>query len=359
MAKPSRKLWAPVSRSIWGDSKFRDLSIESKIVFLYILTGPVQGPIPGLFVAGIGRISDELSAAEERFDPDTVRTCLVELRDAKMLRVSSKPPLFFLPNALKHRGSPNSKIVKSWRKAFEELPECPLRDFAMRSHRATLAERVASEDLRSTVLDAFDSVFPEYANPIGNPMGNPMGNPIGCRERERERESIPTRPFGPEHLEVARYLRDGIATHSPKIAKKVRESDLEKWSVEIERAERLDGYSLSFVRRVVRLVHFEDHDAVSFWKSNILSGPTLRSKLGRVRLQAKRAGIPIDDDEAPPEHGRRWHLEHADSLFRLRDFCLQRRIDLTPELLLEKVPEDIRPTSDEASAAVAFLRSRP
>ncbi|MCE4343948.1 hypothetical protein ABQW67_19700 [Xanthomonas hortorum] len=55
----------------WGDEKFRALSPmppSGQGLWLYLITGPHTGPIPGLFRAGRAAMAEELEWEMEAFD---------------------------------------------------------------------------------------------------------------------------------------------------------------------------------------------------------------------------------------------------------------------------------------------------
>jgi hypothetical protein len=119
-----RARYSKISRRMWGDAKFRALSKpnpNAQSLWQYLLTGPHNARIPGLFLLG------ELALAELLDWPvkDT-RRCLQELLDAEMARFDRATRLFWLPNAVVHNEPESPNALVAWRTAFLEFPECEL-----------------------------------------------------------------------------------------------------------------------------------------------------------------------------------------------------------------------------------------
>ncbi|WP_028609210.1 hypothetical protein [Paenibacillus harenae] len=63
-------------------------------------------------------------------------------------------------------------------------------------------------------------------------------------------------------------------------------ANLEKWRDEIEKLERIDKYDYMQIRSVIDWCQND-----SFWKSNILSAPKLREKIGTLVMQMQRNNV--------------------------------------------------------------------
>ncbi len=338
-----RRLWSPVTRTIWTDQGFRSLTPappSAQTLWLYLLTGPDQGPIPGLFVSGAGSLTDRLQSIHSDWTYELVREYLLELRAAGMLCISASPPLFWMPKVTGHRAPPNANQVVGWRRHFVELPECTLRTEAMLALRAWLPDKTRP---------AFDQTFPElgYAKPLGEPLN---GSP--SRERERDREVAP-KDETPERL--ARTLLEGIRLHLPEYAdSRVKPRHVATWAKDIGRIIRLDGYPAATVERVIRLVHHQGDPSVVFWRPNILSGAKLREKFPQVLGQARGKGAIASNGAA----GKPWHIQNAKALRRLRDSFAQQGRPLTAEAIAQSAPAARAPTAEQASAGLLWLEKR-
>ena len=312
------KRWSAVTRSLWSDARFLGLSgpePNAQTLWIYLLTGPHQGPIPGLFPLGVGAIADALD-----WSPKEIRTALGEIEDAGMIATSQRPPLIFLPKAITHNQPANPNIIKGWRAHWDELPECPLRDRAL-----FILRRSVKESLRPT----FDRIFQEEmaransrpVNPSSPPKRNGSTNRMANIDQDQDQESIvvsekkeepvPTRPLAKKRAanmgaaeDLAKYLREVIATHSEAYASKVDDAQIRSWSLIIEQLIRLDKAVPEEIRGVIRWAHVDAPKG--FWQSNLLSASSLRKQYPRLLLQAKKAGSVqrvVDEKSWKEEHG--------------------------------------------------------
>lgn len=107
---------------IWNDAKFRDLSNDGKLVFLFLLTHPhltalgaMRATVPGL-------------AAELGWLPEAFMEAFREAFAKGLLRHDEKACLVVLPNFIRYNAPESPNVVKSWDKALDLLPECDLKD---------------------------------------------------------------------------------------------------------------------------------------------------------------------------------------------------------------------------------------
>ena len=113
----------------WGDAKFRELSLIPPCgqgLWLYLLTGPHTGPIPGLFRAGRAALAEELGWDLKAFDK-----ALKEIVDKGMAKVDPSARLVWIPNAVKHNSPESPNVIKGWAKEFALLPESPIKNEAL------------------------------------------------------------------------------------------------------------------------------------------------------------------------------------------------------------------------------------
>jgi hypothetical protein len=114
-----------IDARMWGDSRFRDLSSpdpSGKYLWMFLLTGPQTSNIPGLFRAG------EMALAEElEWGPEGFRKAFAELFAKGLVKADWKARVVWIPNAIKYNAPDNPNVVKSWRTAWDEIPECTLK----------------------------------------------------------------------------------------------------------------------------------------------------------------------------------------------------------------------------------------
>ena len=150
-----KKLWSRVARATWSDQRFLELSgaePNAQTLWLYLLTTPRNGFVPGLIAAGVGGFADDLG-----WDAVSTHQALQELEQSEMVRVSRRPPLVWLPRAIRYNQPANPNILKKWRRALDEVPECLLRDLAIVS--------MEGEIKSCAVREAFPKVFADLLGP--------------------------------------------------------------------------------------------------------------------------------------------------------------------------------------------------
>lgn len=170
--KPEKGLYRKVEVRTWGDERFCRLSAlppSGQSLWLFFLTGPHTGSLPGLFRAGRLSMSEDLEWLPERFDES-----FQELSREGMAKADWKARVVWIPNAIKHNPPANPNVVKSWKLQFDLIPECPLKHEAWE----TLSKAVSA--MGQGFADAFSaSLKKPSGNPSANRSGNPSANGIG------------------------------------------------------------------------------------------------------------------------------------------------------------------------------------
>lgn len=136
MARESVR-YSKVDRRAWRDAKFRALSApgpSARYLWLYLLTGPHNGSIPGVFV-----LSYAAAGAELGWSTSQTRTKFGEVEAAGMAKVDRETWLVWLPKALEHNRPESPNVVVGWRTLWAELPECQLKNEVATTLREQLA----------------------------------------------------------------------------------------------------------------------------------------------------------------------------------------------------------------------------
>ena len=359
----ARRLYSLVTRGTWTDRRFLQLARpapNAQTLWLYLLTGDIQGPIPGLFRAGIGTIADGLGG-----DYAGTAKALAEIEAQGMVERCALPPLLWLPKAIHHNPPQSPNVVRSWGAYFRELPECDLRD------RAILAIR---EGLPGPPFHrAFDTTFADLLKPSRKPSGEPPieasagrgpGRPQGVLPGAQVPGSRAVKPSGKpspnqdprpgspekisEALELANRLKEAIGSHTPRLLAKARP---DAWAVDIERMIRLDKVTPGEIRTVISFAH--EHPKGSFWRANLLSGRALRKQFDRLLVQAREAGVSAARGTGGNTHG--WLAAHAAAVLRWRDIGGDR----APDALVSFLAEEDVPPPPNVPAVLSWLESRP
>jgi len=181
---PKSGRYRKVGVRIWGDEKFRALSPIPPCgqgLFLYLLTGPHTGPVPGLFRAGRAALAEELGWEQEAFDK-----AFAEAFRERLLKADSKARVICIPKAIKHNKPESPNVVKSWSSEFDLIPECDLKREAFEVLKASI------HALGEAYGKAFDESFGKaFAK------ASPKTSPNQEQEQEQEQKSnTPPPPKG-------------------------------------------------------------------------------------------------------------------------------------------------------------------
>lgn len=173
--KPRR--YRRVEVRMWGDEKFRNLTPIPPCgqgLWVFLLTGPHTGPIPGIFRSGRAAMAEELNWDLEAFD-----VAYREASDQGMVKADWKAKVVWIPNALSCNKPESPNVITSWGSEWDLIPECDLKREAWESLRALVAT------YGEAFLAAFDKALPK---PSGKPNGKPSGKASSNQEQEQEQE---------------------------------------------------------------------------------------------------------------------------------------------------------------------------
>lgn len=166
---------------IWNDAKFRSLSKDGMLVFLFVLTHPNLTQV-GTLRATIDGLASELPNFTPKGFAEGFRECLAK----GLLKADEKACLIVAPNFLKHNRPENPNVVKSWAHIPDLTPECDLRD----SHFAGVVLFVKG------LSKGFVEALPEgFAKPYRKGMAYGMPNQEQEQEQEQEQQT-PLPPVG-------------------------------------------------------------------------------------------------------------------------------------------------------------------
>ncbi len=123
--------YSKVSRRIWIDSSFRNLSQPKPCaawLFMRLLTAPEATSLPGLFCAWSPGLASSLGWSNGSF-----LKAFAELENGGLAKADWKNGIVWIPNAIRHNEPPNTNVVVNWRGIAKELPECTLTKEALAS----------------------------------------------------------------------------------------------------------------------------------------------------------------------------------------------------------------------------------
>lgn len=193
--KADRGRYSKVSRRMWNDADFRDLSgppPNAQTLWQRLLTGPELTNVPGLFGAWDAGLACALQWPVEGF-----REAFREVSAKGMAKADWKAGLVWVPKAIVHNEPENPNVVLSWRAAWEELPECDLKDEAyeaLHEHLKGLGEQWVSAFEKACQKPSTEG----YQEPY--PEGSAKGLANQEQEQEQEQEDHKHVESGPPEL---------------------------------------------------------------------------------------------------------------------------------------------------------------
>ena len=187
--RPSEGIYRRVTVRMYGDERFTRLSAlqpSGQALWLYLLTGPHTGPIPGVFVAGRAALAETLG-----WDSEAFAKAFAEVLAEGLALFDEKTRLCFIPNAIRHNAPPNPNVVKSWRAHWLLLPECPMR-----------------EQIRMHILAALTEVSEAFGKAFDDACGKTFG----------KASEMPLPKTSPKHMakQEAGSRKQDIEDHPPK-----------------------------------------------------------------------------------------------------------------------------------------------
>ncbi len=188
-----------------GDEKVRRLTPPQpcgQALWWNLLAGPQTDIIPGLCSIGESGFAELLRWPLEGF-----RKAFGEVFREGLAKADWEAQLLFVPNAIKYNLPANPNVIKSWRSAWDELPECGLKNEA----KAVIFGHL--KGLGKGFLKAFQGVL---GNPFNNPFNNPLPNPLPNQEQEQEQDLRErTRVRDDQPVEVAEGVASDQVAMSP------------------------------------------------------------------------------------------------------------------------------------------------
>jgi len=179
----STRRYRKVEVRTWGDEKFRRLSPMPPCgqgLWLFLITGPFTGPVPGLFRAGRAAMAEELDWSLEAFDK-----AFGEAFREGMVKADFRARVVWVPNAIKHNKPESPNVVKSWATELDLIPECPLKWEAIEALKASVYA------LGEAFAKAFDKAI---GKPLPKPSAKPSAKAMPNQEQEQEQEKNPPNP---------------------------------------------------------------------------------------------------------------------------------------------------------------------
>ncbi len=141
-----------VDVAVWNDGGFRAFSRDARLLWLYLLTAPVQTSL-GAFKGSIGSLAEDVG-----FTPAEVESALAEIGDRVALDRAAR--VVWVRGFLSYNRPSNGNMVKGWRTAFGLIPESPLLAEILAAARLVAAE--------CGLVEVFDATFRTVRKPFPN-----------------------------------------------------------------------------------------------------------------------------------------------------------------------------------------------
>lgn len=178
LSAPRRKTRAEPTRgwriesTLWA--KLSRISAEATIAYLRFATGEAIGPIPGLYRAGVGRLSELF-----KWPIESIRLYFDELEQNGLLEHDPDNLIVFQPEIMTFNPPRTPDWIGPWASEWATLPDCQLKWGAWEHARGLMAKRN-----NKGFLKAFDFFCPEPSVP-DSPLGNTNASPENNLESKR------------------------------------------------------------------------------------------------------------------------------------------------------------------------------
>jgi len=266
-------LFRKIDPRIWNDEKFRSLSDDARLTFLFILTHPnltslgaMRATVPGL-------------AAEIGWTPRRLRAALVALSERGMIEIDEAASFVCAPNFLRYNepNGPNS-VTRAWPSALNLIPECGGKTALVTRCSRYLLQK--STEFRDSIGDAIWDVFRDVQED-GPAKPSPIQEQEQKLEQQQEQEGETEQnqhegdddappaaaPLSPsrENENLGRNLEPETPPAAPPVAVATPQQLLETWNRCAPYL--LPARELSRSRLQVIQQRLREQPSLAFWES--------------------------------------------------------------------------------------------
>lgn len=258
---------------MWADGDFCSLSRpqpNAQSVWQWLLTGPNTVAIPGVVIAKPEAIavyygwyddpsecsSDDVEKISSTFGRTFAATfwrtfsALLELTDRGMAKVDCMAGLIFLPKAIRAgrecNRPRNPNAVRTWSRAWPEVPECGLKDEIWQALRSYMewCDNVARKK-PSTFVETFESTFPRTLRSTLLRQEQESGTGRNTHARSRKSaQAVAAKDYSDDAYRIADYLKAKIVKQQPghvlRLATHWTEALRQRWAMHADRMTRID-----------------------------------------------------------------------------------------------------------------------
>lgn len=175
--KPDEIRFRKVSTGMWGDKKFRALSKpppNGQSLWQWLITGPRTTQIPGIVTGSLAVLAAEIGWSVEGFTK-----AFEEASSLALAKGDFEAGLILLPKACIHNKPASPNVIRSWRWAWKEIPECDLKIESWQTLKAF------AKEWGEAWVEAFEEACPR---PFGNQEQEQERDQEGEQEQEQKQE---------------------------------------------------------------------------------------------------------------------------------------------------------------------------
>lgn len=242
---------ALLKTNLWDDDTIFSMNIDTKLLYLILLTSPERG------VGRIYKLGKRIQSFRTGLNNEQLDLCHQQLE--KMGLVYFYEGYVYLSKKSSFVQPLKGKLTKiTYSREVKETPDEVI------SYFSSVSKDFSPESHRRTTGDS-----PEHVNDNVHDGVNVKVN-----------DKIKKRELDPEAIRLSTLLQSKIRENYPFVKQKSRE--VERWAVDIEKVNRIDGYDWPMVEAVILWSQKND-----FWQKNIRSGIKLREKFETLLVQIK------------------------------------------------------------------------
>lgn len=164
--------------ALWSEPWFRRITDAAARLYLYLLSGERTIAAPGVVLAGLGAMSDDLGRTPTELEATLAELAAIEVHGPgggrAVVAADQAARLVILPHELRYASPPsNANVGKAWAANLEAVPPCELRTYVIRA-LAPLCEPLAQR-----FPEAFPHALPD--DPGSDPEPVPVPDSLRGR----------------------------------------------------------------------------------------------------------------------------------------------------------------------------------
>lgn len=161
-----------VYQCTWDSDDFKSLSKpepNAQTLWLFLLTGKIKTPLPGIYNVGLGAMEDFL-----KWSRKSLMKCFQELSLKDMAKIDLDNNVIYLPNWYKWNKPQNPNVLKGWLNLLDNIPDCECKQLYLQQLK------ILVESLDESFKKVLDKSFPTPEPkpiPIPEPKPKPKKEP--------------------------------------------------------------------------------------------------------------------------------------------------------------------------------------